>query len=359
MAQVPNGAIAQCLTCHVYPGGPRNAFGETVEHYGGVGFLDASGNVQWGTIAIADPSQVGSPPKTLAELDPDGDGRTSGEELQDPTGAWRIGQSNPGNSALVRLPGLADASIVIREIYAGGGESGAAIQHDFIELFNRSNAPVSLAGWSLQYAPATGPATFGSGPTSITELPSVVLAPGQSFLVREGGAGSGSPLLTPDLTDPTPISLPIAGGRIALVSTTTPIACNGEPIFCSQAQLSQFADLVGYGNALFYEGLWPAPALSATAAITRARAGCTDVNSNGAFPPVPPDFSLASIGPRNMTSPLAPCGGIVAVPAAGPLQLGSLLALLLAVGFAILQKPRTLGRIGRTVERGEQRVDTL
>src|SRR5262249_5366906 len=78
VSQVPNGPVAACFTCHVFPGGPRNAFGSTVENYGGVGFL-VDGNVQWG-LAVADPAHPLDPPKTLAQLDSDGDGRTNGEE---------------------------------------------------------------------------------------------------------------------------------------------------------------------------------------------------------------------------------------------------------------------------------------
>src|SRR5688572_10160957 len=50
----------------------------------------------------------------------------------------------------------ADAALVIRQVYGGGSNSGAPLSHDFIELFNRSGAPVSLAGLSLQYASASG-----------------------------------------------------------------------------------------------------------------------------------------------------------------------------------------------------------
>src|SRR5215207_8037316 len=46
--------------------------------------------------------------------------------------------------------------IVISQIYGGGGNAGATYTHDFIELFNRGASPVSLNGWSVQYAAAAG-----------------------------------------------------------------------------------------------------------------------------------------------------------------------------------------------------------
>ena len=60
---------------------------------------------------------------------------------------------------LAALPGVTgwqvhalSADIVISQVYGGGGNSGATYTHDFIELFNRGTAPVSLSGWSVQYS---------------------------------------------------------------------------------------------------------------------------------------------------------------------------------------------------------------
>ncbi|QNA91010.1 lamin tail domain-containing protein [Massilia sp. Dwa41.01b] len=59
------------------------------------------------------------------------------------------------------------------------------LNRDFVELFNRSGAPVSLKGMSLQYQSAAG-TTWQAG-----ALPDVTLAPGQYFLVA-GSAGTGA-----------------------------------------------------------------------------------------------------------------------------------------------------------------------
>src|ERR1041385_1542691 len=66
---------------------------------------------------------------------------------------------------LFSLPLAASAAstgIVISQIYGAGGNSGAVYQNDYVELFNLSGAPVSVAGWSVQYASATGTGTFAS-----------------------------------------------------------------------------------------------------------------------------------------------------------------------------------------------------
>jgi len=88
--QIPNGDVKSCLTCHVVAGGPRNAFGTTIEN----GFLStpgAAGNVVWGP--------------SLALIDSAGDGFSNGRELQDPEGMWAIGQPAPGTRSLVTNPG--------------------------------------------------------------------------------------------------------------------------------------------------------------------------------------------------------------------------------------------------------------
>jgi predicted extracellular nuclease len=51
---------------------------------------------------------------------------------------------------------LRGQAVVISQVYGGGGNVGSTLRNDFIELFNRGNTTVSLAGWSVQYASASG-----------------------------------------------------------------------------------------------------------------------------------------------------------------------------------------------------------
>src|ERR671933_1864746 len=57
---------------------------------------------------------------------------------------------------LARPAGAVSSTIVVSQVYGGGGNSGATYKNDFIELYNRSAAPVSVNGWSVQYAATTG-----------------------------------------------------------------------------------------------------------------------------------------------------------------------------------------------------------
>src|SRR5580765_8021950 len=93
-------------------------------------------------------------------------------------------------------PRAVSSSIVISQIYGGGGNAGATFKNDFIELFNRGSSAVSLAGWSVQYN-SSGSTT---GAWQVTPL-SGTIQPGQYYLVQEAvGAGGTVNLPAPDAT---------------------------------------------------------------------------------------------------------------------------------------------------------------
>ncbi len=199
-------------------------------------------------------------------------------------------------------PALAvSPTIVISGVYGGGGNSGATYTHDFVELFNRGSTSASLAGWSIQYASATGTGNLGATATQITELPAVSLAPGQYLLVQAAqGSGGTTPLPAPDVIDLTPIALSATGGKVALANVSVSLGCNGSSTPCTPGQLAQIVDLVGWGAANFHESS-PAPATTNTTALARTANGCADTDNNAS------DFTAGSPAPRNTATPLSPC----------------------------------------------------
>ena len=126
-----------------------------------------------------------------------------------------------GSLSLRPAPVLAvSPTVVISQVYGGGGNSGATYTHDFIELFNRGTVATSLNGWSVQYASATGTGNLGATSTQITALPNLSLAPGQYLLIQEAqGAAGTTALPAPDVTDATPIAMAAGSGKVALVSS--------------------------------------------------------------------------------------------------------------------------------------------
>ena len=75
--------------------------------------------------------------------------------------------------------------VVINEAYLSGGSAGAAYKNKFVELYNTSDAAVTLDGWSVQYRSATGTAA----PTGVAPLTGTIPAKGH-YLVQGGTNGT-------------------------------------------------------------------------------------------------------------------------------------------------------------------------
>ncbi|CAN5791533.1 hypothetical protein BH24CHL6_BH24CHL6_13610 [soil metagenome] len=207
-------------------------------------------------------------------------------------------------------PGAALASshdLVISQVYGGGGNAGAPLTHDYVELFNRGASSVSLDGLSIQYASATGTGNLGANSGQLTELSGSIAAGGYFLIQQAAGAGNGDPLPTPDLVDPTPIAMAAGAGKVALVTGTTSLGCNGGSAVCDADQLARIMDLVGYGNANFFEGSGAAPTLSNTEAALRNGDGAVDTDDNAA------DFTIGAPNPRNSSSGGPPVGALVVI----------------------------------------------
>jgi predicted extracellular nuclease len=188
------------------------------------------------------------------------------------------------SAAAMCLPAASAASttLVISQVYGGGGNSGATYKNDFIEILNVSGSPISLSGYSVQYASTTG--NFSSG--SLTALPGTTLQPGQYFLIQEA-AGTGGTTSLPTADAVGTINLSGTSGKVALVNGTTAISS------CTAASV---VDLVGYGPSASCSETAPAPVLTNTTAALRGSNGCANTGNNSA------DFSAGTPTPRNTSS---------------------------------------------------------
>jgi len=178
------------------------------------------------------------------------------------------------------LAGPADAAspdLVVSQAYGGGGNAGATLRNDFIEVFNRGTTTVDVGGWSVQYASAGG-TTWQS--TALTGS----VAPGRYLLVREA-AGTGGTVDLPAADASGSIAMSATAGKVRIVTA------GGDT-----------RDLVGYGStATPFEGSAPAPTLSNTTAALRADAGCVDSDDNAA------DFASGPPAPRNSLTAAHDC----------------------------------------------------
>src|SRR5262245_45242732 len=172
--------------------------------------------------------------------------------------------------------------IVISEVYGGGGNAGATLTNDFIELYNRGNAPVDISTWSVQYG-SSGGTTWQRTNLSGT------IQPGHWYLVQEAaGAGGTTPLPTPDATGA--IAMSATAATVVRVTNQTTLACG---ITCGVAD--GVYDLVGYGSATNMFETAPAPGLSNTTSASRGADG-TDTDNNSA------DFTASAPDPQNSGS---------------------------------------------------------
>lgn len=199
--------------------------------------------------------------------------------------------------------------VVISEVYGGGGNTNAVLKNDFIELYNPTDSPVDLSGWSVQYSSAT------STNWLITPLQGVI-QPKSFFLVQEAQGASGTQNLpTPDAIGT--IAMGASSGRVALARKKTAISGKND---------LDVIDFIGYGtgSAIEFEGSGAVPLLSnTTSAERKASANSTpatmgpggseeragngwDSNNNAS------DFvvqSLSAINPQNSARPKEPPTG--------------------------------------------------
>ena len=191
--------------------------------------------------------------------------------------------------AVVLLPGRvasAAGTIVISQVYGGGGNAGATFKQDFVELFNPGVAVIDVTGWSVQYAAATGSAWQAT-------VLSGTIAPGRYYLVQEAqGAGGTVDLPAPDASGN--MAMAATAGKVALANTASVLTGS-----CPAG--AGIVDFVGYGTATCFEGAGASPAPGNTTAVARAAGGCADTNDNAA------DFSTAAPNPLNSASPAQPC----------------------------------------------------
>ncbi|MEU3979317.1 lamin tail domain-containing protein [Streptomyces sp. NPDC026672] len=189
--------------------------------------------------------------------------------------------------SLLALPLSAQAApsadAVISEAYGGGGNSGASLTNDFIELGNAGGAPFDLSGWSVQYL--SGSPTANSK-WQVTPLTGAVPA-GGSYLVQES-KGTGGDTARPAADASGAIAMSATSGTVALVHSTTALVCLSAADCAADGTVK---DLVGFGTAVVREGS-PATGASNTASVSRTGA-LADTDDNSA------DFTASSPTPRN------------------------------------------------------------
>lgn len=163
-------------------------------------------------------------------------------------------------------------NVVISAVYGGGGNKGATLKNDYVELFNPTDKPINLDGWTVQYLSASGNNIGKPIALSGTIQP-------KGFYLIKGAAGDGG--TQEFVADATGDGLAMGGtkGTVVLADSSEKWAAGNPAI-----------DIVGYGNARVNETAGTA-ALSNTTAAARNEDG-KDTDDNSA------DFTVGDPKPR-------------------------------------------------------------
>jgi hypothetical protein len=198
-------------------------------------------------------------------------------------------------------------TIVISQVYGGGGGSTGTYLHDYVELHNVSGTTQSLTGYSVQYGSATG--NFGSTASNVYAFTAgTTMAPGSYLLIQCGAPGSGGVAL-PVAADIVTTNLTISGtnGKVVLSNQATALGCGATATLCT-LPAATIVDLVAFGTANNAEGgaaVNNGSALTSTQGSVRKNNGCTDTDNNNA------DFDVITAPvPRNSASTVFNCGAV-------------------------------------------------
>lgn len=209
---------------------------------------------------------------------------------------------------------LTPADVIITEVYGGGGNSGAVLKNDFIELYNTKDVSVSIAGWSLQYYSATGTAASGS---NVFVIPEGKFIPAKGYFLVLAAAGTGG---TTDIEKPDAVSaIALAGsaGKVVLFTVADAQTVVADDI-TSITGNAAFKDYVPFGTTA--RPIWGSAMstnLSSTTSATRLKVGenysyTQNIGYDfGVAEPTPQNSGLTGVAPQPTTRAIYVSNGIL------------------------------------------------
>lgn len=213
--------------------------------------------------------------------------------------------SSPGAASVTRaLTGTSIATpdqvtppnVIITEVYGGGGNSGATLKNDFIELYNTTSSAVDISGWSVQYLSAATGTTI-STPTNKVVIPDGKSIPAKSHFLIQASAGTNTGA-TVDLPSPDAVSEIAAsgtGGKVILLTNSEDITIVLTDI-TSVTGNAAFKDYVPYGTTSVpvWGSAMSANTANATSASRKLIGGSYSYTQNIGY-----DFEIVTPNPQN------------------------------------------------------------
>jgi hypothetical protein len=153
--------------------------------------------------------------------------------------------------------------LVISQAFGGGGITAGYPTNDFVELYNPTSSPVSLTGWSLQYALPL------SSSWIVFSLSGSVPAHAYYLIVLgTNDASVGTALPAADFTGATNILS--TNFKLALVNSTTPFGVTNPS--------ASSVDFLGTGTANGFEGTVAPAGSNTTSLLRKATSSATAVS---------------------------------------------------------------------------------
>lgn len=177
-----------------------------------------------------------------------------------------IGTETLSKEFVVTIETIA-GTLMIYEVYGGGGNAGAPYKNDYVILYNGTDAAINLDGYSIQYGSATG--EFASYAGNLVELTGTIESKG-FFVIILGTAEDPQGVDLPMTANVTGDSnMGASNGKVALAKTTDKVTGLDHDIV---------VDLVGFGTANLFEGEGATKAPSNSTSIKRN--SFVDTNDN-------------------------------------------------------------------------------
>lgn len=183
--------------------------------------------------------------------------------------------------------------VLITEVYGAGGNSGATLKNDFIELFNNTQEGKDISGWSIQYyaATATGEATA----SNTFVFPANTIIPPRAHYLIQCAAGVGG---TEDLPAPDAVSSLGLGGTVGKVILYKTSELQTISNLSSIIENANFVDYVPYGASAV--PIWTSAMDQLSNATSASR--ILDVNKYTYTQNIGNDFRAVAPNPSNTSN---------------------------------------------------------
>ena len=211
---------------------------------------------------------------------------------------WGYGKIDAwsGIKEAIAFANTATPSVLITQVYGGGGNSGATYKSDFIELINTTGSDINVGGWCVYYIAATSSIT-----SQKYEFPANTIIKAGSYFSLKCADGTGTTQPAWPLPFDGTCTLPLGGtaGKIVLLKSNAAFTLSNSPLIEEIVNNINFGDYVPYGTTAV--PIWGSAMAANTTSTTAVRrkyvSGQYQYTKN-----IGNDFEIVTADPRNSSN---------------------------------------------------------